>query len=333
MARVKVLVTGGAGFIGSTVALALADNGDEPVLLDDLSTGDPDFLRNFPHYVGDIADPDLVRRTLREHPDIAATVHCAARTVVAESVERPLEYYAANVGKTVQLLDALVANGCTRVVFSSTAAVYGTTEAQLITEDTPPRPETPYARTKVIVEDVLTDACATTPLTAVSLRYFNPLGCDPQLRTGPVQPPSALAIQALIDAAAGGRPFRINGADWATPDGTPLRDFVHVWDVALAHVAVVHAWPVAARHEIVNVGSGVGTTVRQLADVFNSLVETPVAIEYGERRAGDIVGGYTSTDRARQLFGWTPTRSVEDAVTDALRWAEHRADACVLLQR
>jgi UDP-glucose 4-epimerase len=326
---VKVLVTGGAGFIGSTVALALRDNGDQPVLLDDLSAGDVDFLRSFPHYVGDIADAELIACILREHPDIAVAVHCAARTVVAESVERPLEYYATNVGKTVQLFDALMANGCIRVVFSSTAAVYGTTDAQLITEDTPARPETPYARTKLIVEDVLTDACATTPLTAVSLRYFNPLGCDPQLRSGPVHPPSALAIQALIEAAAQGHPFRINGTDWHTPDGTPLRDFVHAWDVALAHVAVVQNWPVTGRHEIVNIGSGVGTTVRQLADVFNELVERPVAIEYGARRAGDIVGGYTSTERARQLFGWEPTRTVEDAVTDALRWAEHRAGTCV----
>ena len=328
----KVLVTGGAGFIGSTVALALSDGGDEPVLLDDLSTGDAEFLRAFPHYFGDIADADLVQRILREHPDIAVTIHCAARTVVAESIEHPIDYYLANVGKTVQLIDALVANGCTRVVFSSTAAVYGTTDTQLITEDTPVRPETPYARTKVIVEQILTDACATSSLTAVSLRYFNPLGCDPELRSGPAHPPSALAIEALIAAAANGRPFRINGNDWDTPDGTPLRDFVHVWDVALAHVAVVHNWP-AAGHQIVNVGSGVGTTVRQLAEVFNSRVERPVAIEYAERRAGDIVGGYTSTERARQLFGWTPSHTVEDAVTDALRWAEHRASACVPLQR
>jgi UDP-glucose 4-epimerase len=330
---VKVLVTGGAGFIGSTVALALSDNGDEPVLLDDLSAGNPGFLHTFPHYVGDIADAELVGRILRDHPDVEVAIHCAARTVVAESTERPLEYYLANVAKTAQLLAALVANGCTRVVFSSTAAVYGTTDRQLITEDTPARPETPYARTKLVVEQLLTDACATGALSAVSLRYFNPLGCDPELRTGPAHPPSALAIEALIAAAASGRPFRINGNDWDTPDGTPLRDFVHVWDIALAHVAVVHQWPVAGGHEIVNLGSGVGTTVRRLADVFNSLVETPVAIEYGERRAGDIVGGYTSTERARQLFGWAPTRSVEDAVTDALRWAEHRARACAPLQR
>jgi UDP-glucose 4-epimerase len=330
---VQVLVTGGAGFIGSTIALALSDNGDEPVLLDDLSAGDAEFLPTFAHYVGDIADVDLVRRILRDHPDISVTVHCAARTVVAESIERPLDYYAANVGNTVQLLDVLVANGCTRVVFSSTAAVYGTTETQLITESTPVRPETPYARTKVMLEEILTDTCATTPLTAVSLRYFNPLGCDPQLRSGPVHPPSALAMQALISAASTGRPFSINGDDWDTPDGTPLRDFVHVWDVARAHVAVVHHWPADGRHEIVNVGSGVGTTVRQLAEVFNSLVETPVAIEFAARRAGDIVGGYASTERARQLFGWVPTRTVEDAVTDALRWAEHRAGACVPLLR
>lgn len=329
----KVLVTGGAGFIGSTVALALGDNGDLPVLLDDLSAGDAEFLRNFPHYVGDVADVDLVRRIFREHPDIAVTVHCAARTLVADSVDRPLEFYATNVGKTVQLLAALLANGCNRVVFSSSAAVYGTAPDRFITEDTPARPETPYARTKVIVEDVLTDACAAAALSAVSLRYFNPLGCDPQLRSGPVHPPAALAIQALIAAAATGLPFRINGSDWDTPDGTPLRDFVHVWDVALAHVAVVHNWPADARHVIVNVGSGVGTTVRQLADVFNRLVATPVAIEYGPRRAGDIIGGYTSTERARQLFGWAPTRTVEDAVSDALRWAVQRADACVSLQR
>lgn len=327
----RVLVTGGAGYIGSCVALALADHGDSPVLLDDLSTGDADFLQRFPHYLGDVGDPALVARIMDDYPDIAVTVHCAARTEVTESIEDPLGYYAHNVGKTVRLLDALLAHGCHRFVFSSSASVYGRAAAQLITEDAALQPESPYARTKVIVEQILSDACRTTPLTAVSLRYFNPIGCDPQLRGGPANPPASGVVESLLAAAASGRPFQIHGRDWDTPDGTPLRDFVHVWDVALAHVAAVHRWPAdngGARHEVVNVGSGVGTTVRQLAEAFNHQVGQPVVIEYDERRPGDIVGGYASTDRAAALLGWTPTKSVADGVADALRWAQYRARTC-----
>jgi UDP-glucose 4-epimerase len=327
----RVLVTGGAGYIGSCVALALADNGDAPVLLDDLSSGDPEFVRRFPHFVGDVGDPDLIARIMDEYPDIRVTVHCAARTEVAESIEDPLGYYAHNVGKTVRLLDALLANGCHRFLFSSSAAVYGPSAARLISEDAELQPASPYARTKVIVEQLLSDACRATPLTAVSLRYFNPIGCDPQLRGGPANPPASGVVESLLAAAAADRPFRIHGRDWDTPDGTPLRDFVHVWDVASAHVAAVHRWPAdsrGARHEIVNVGSGVGTTVRQLAETFNGLAPRPVAVEYDERRPGDIVGGFAATERAAALFGWRPTQSVAQGVTDALRWAELRARAC-----
>ncbi|HTZ43858.1 MAG TPA: UDP-glucose 4-epimerase GalE [Jatrophihabitans sp.] len=315
----KVLVTGGAGYIGSTVALALHDNGDHPILLDDLSRGQPERMRLFPCYVGDIADPVLLDRIFADHPDLEVVIHCAARTVVSESLTDPVGYYRENVAKTVRLVDELLRHGCTRLLFSSSAAVYGPTPPLVVTEETPVRPRNPYATSKLMVERLLTDICAAGPLTAVSLRYFNPVGCDPRFRSGPVPGTATHVLGTLLRAAALGEPFWIHGRDWDTPDGTPVRDFVHVWDVALAHVAAVHRWP--GGHRILNVGSGRGTTIRQLAEVFNLHAQRPVEIRYDGRRAGDTVGCYTSSSRARSLLRWQPTRTVADAVLDAIAWA------------
>jgi UDP-glucose 4-epimerase len=322
----KVLVTGGAGYIGSTIAAALSDAGDEPVILDDLSQGSRAFLAPYTAYEGDVADPDLIAAVFAEQPDIELVIHCAGRTSVEESVRDPLGYYQENVGKTVDFLAALGAAGCDRVVFSSSASVYGTVSGPVVTEQTPLAPASPYARSKIMIEDVLTDTCAATGLRALSLRYFNPIGADPRHRTGPYKRRAADAMGALLAAWEDGRAFRINGADWPTEDGTPLRDFVHVRDVAEAHVAAARRWSGSrGRHDVLNVGSGRGTTVRRLAETFNAHVERPVAIEYGGRRAGDTVGAYTRTDRATAVLGWRPQRSVEDAVVDALAWAAQRS--------
>lgn len=317
----KVLVTGGAGYVGSTVALALLDAGVQPVVLDDLSAGRAEFLRWFPHYVGDVADRDVLDSVFAEHPDIEIAIHCAARTVVSESLADPLTYYRENVAKTVQFVEALLALGCPRLIFSSSAAVYGSAPTRVVTEDAAVSPASPYAMSKVMVERVLADACAATPLRALSLRYFNPIGCDPQLRTGPYDPTPTHALGSLLAAWTAGEPFRIHGADWDTPDGTPLRDFVHVWDVARAHVAAALRWR-GDGHLVVNVGSGRGTTVRELADAFNQQVERPVPIEYDGRRAGDTVGCYASIARAEDVLGWRPERSVDDAMVDVLGWAK-----------
>jgi UDP-glucose 4-epimerase len=321
----KVLVTGGAGYIGSTVALALLDSGDQVVVLDDLSRGPAGFLRHYPNYVGDIADPALVARIFNEHVDIDAVIHCAARTVVAESLEDPMTYYRENVAKTIEFVDQLVVHGCRRMIFSSSAAVYGTTPDRVITEQTPAQPASPYAVSKLIVERMLADVCAATPLTAVSMRYFNPIGSDPRHRTGPYDPGPMDVMGSLLSASATGEPFWIHGHDWPTEDGTPVRDFIHVWDLALAHVAALRRWDAVtegARHQVLNVGSGRGTTVLRLAETFNEVAARPVHVQFDGRRPGDIAGGYASAARARELLGWQPERSVADGVRDALVWAE-----------
>jgi UDP-glucose 4-epimerase len=320
----KVLVTGGAGYIGSTVALALLDGGDQVIVLDDLSRGPAGFLQNFPNYVGDIADGALIGRIFTEHPDIDAVIHCAARTVVAESLEHPMIYYRENVAKTIEFVDHLLRHGCRRLIFSSSAAVYGTAPDRVITEETPVRPASPYAMTKLIVEQLLADVCAASPLSAVSMRYFNPIGSDPRHRTGPYDPGPMDVMGSLLSASATGEPFWIHGRDWPTEDGTPVRDFIHVWDLASAHIAALHRWDALteqARHQVLDVGSGSGTTVLRLAETFNAVAARPVDIRFDQRRPGDIAGGYASAAKARELLRWSPSRSVADGVADALAWA------------
>lgn len=315
----KVLVTGGAGYIGSTVVSALLDAGDEPVVVDDLSRGSAQFLHGTPHVVGDIADKAVLDTVFAEHGDIDVVVHCAARIVVAESVAQPLAYYRANVAKTVELVDGLLERGCPRVVFSSSAAVYGDADADVVTETAPVRPRSPYGRTKVIVEQLLEDVCASSPLAALTLRYFNPVGCDPQHRSWPYDPEPTHALGSLLRAWSTGAPFRIHGRDYPTPDGAPVRDFVHVWDVALAHVAAVHNWvPTGTGYDVVNVGSGTATSVLRLAETFNARVPDPVRIEFDGRRAGDTAGCRASTEKAREVLGWEPSRTVDDAIVDLL---------------
>lgn len=315
----KVLVTGGAGYIGSTVVSALRDAGDEPFVVDDLSRGSAEFLRDIPHLIGDIADPAVLDLIFTRQPDIDLVVHCAARTVVSESLAHPLAYYRENVAKTVELVDGLLARGSQRIIFSSSAAVYGNADSAVVTEDAPLRPLSPYGRTKVMVEQLLADVCASSPLSALSLRYFNPVGCDPQHRSWPYDPAPTHALGSLLRAWAAGEPFRIHGRDYPTADGTPVRDFVHVWDVALAHVAAAHNWaPTDAGYDVVNVGSGRATSVLQLAETFNKRVDRRVAIEFDERRAGDTVGCCTSTEKARDVLDWRPTRTVDDAIVDLL---------------
>ncbi len=326
----KVLVTGGAGYIGSTVALALLDSGQQPIVLDDLSRGQEAYLRHFPHYVGDIADLALLDQIFTDHPDIEAAVHCAGATVVTDSLQDPLRYYWQNVAKTVELVGSLINLGCHRLIFSSSAAVYGAAAGQLCAAEMPVRPASPYAQTKVTVEHMLADVCTATPLTALSLRYFNPIGSDPQRRTGPYDPAPTDVMGSLLAAAGAGQPFWIHGRDWPTKDGTPVRDFVHVWDVALAHVAALRRWSTLtgpARHRVLDIGSGRGTTIRQLADAFNRVATGPVEIRYGDRRPGDIVGGYAATGPAEAALRWRPSGSVEDGVRDALRWSAQRRSA------
>lgn len=322
----KALITGGAGYIGSTVATACLEADIETVILDDLSTGRKEFSEGRNLYVGDIADRILLERIAADHPDIDVVVHCAARIVVPESVADPLGYYDSNVGKTIALLRNLRKVGITRVVFSSSAAVYFGEGGEGVDETAPLAPSSPYATTKAMVESILADAAKAGDVRAIALRYFNPIGADPCLRTGLQNHTPSHALGKIMQARASGKPFTITGTDWETRDGSGLRDYIHVWDLALAHVAAVQRFDEVATasdpYQVINVGTGEGVTVRELVAAFERVTKQSMPVVEVDRRPGDQAGAYAIVDRAASVLGWRSERSVDDGVRDALAWAE-----------
>ncbi len=328
----KVLITGGAGYIGSTVASALEDSGHTPVILDSLVTGRPEFVRGRAFYHGDIADRSLLERVFDDHPDIHATIHCAALIVVPESVEQPYLYYRENVCKSLELFKHLEELGYPRVVFSSSASIYDTVPGFKVTEDSPLKPNSPYARTKYMMEMVLQDLTRATRLRGIALRYFNPIGADPKLRSGlQVRDPSHV-LGRLVDTALGKLPyFQITGTDYPTRDGTGIRDYIHVWDLAMAHVRAVERFDEAlARtsntYEVINLGSGHGNTVKELVAAFEKVWGSPINKREGPRRPGDTAGAYANADKAWELLGWKTELSLEDGIRSALEWGRKRKE-------
>lgn len=328
----KVLVTGGAGYIGSTTAKALEDAGHVPIVLDSLLTGPRAFVRDRIFYEGDVADRDLLRRVVAEHPDLDCTIHMAARIVVPESVAEPYAYYRDNVAKSLELFDELEALGKPRVVFSSSASLYATVEGFEVTEESPLQPGSPYARTKLMMEQVLADIADAGDLRAVILRYFNPIGSDPDLQSGVYAKEPSHVLGQLTMAALGQRDaFTITGTDLPTRDGTGIRDYVHVWDLALAHVAAVEQFDRAIERAersstVLNLGTGQGVTVRELLAVFEDVFGRPVPTREAPPRPGDVVGAYANVDRARDVLGWSARLSVADGIESALAWMNRRRD-------
>ncbi len=326
----KVLITGGAGYIGSTVASACLDRGWTPVVLDDFSTGRREFVAGRIAYEGDIADAALVERIFADHPDLHAVVHCAARIVVPESVTDPLGYYRNNVSKSIDLVETLVRVGCERLVFSSSAAMYAADASLVVDEDSPLDPQSPYAASKMVVERVLQDVAAAHPLRVLSLRYFNPVGADPAMRTGLQIPEPTHALGRLVSAHEARRPFTVQGTDWPTRDGSTVRDYVHVWDLAQAHAQALARFDdvcdAASPATALNIGSGTGTTVLELVRAFGDVVGAPVEVVHGPRRDGDVVGCATGSDRATALLGWKPELTLHDAIAHALQWQALRGE-------
>ncbi|MFC5183613.1 UDP-glucose 4-epimerase GalE [Actinomadura harenae] len=320
----KVLIAGGAGYIGSTVGSACLDAGITPVVLDSLVRGRREFTGGRAFYEGDIADGGLVDRVFAEHPDIAAVVHCAALILVPESVANPIGYYDANVAKSLAFVGHLNRNGCDRVIFSSSGSIYRAEDGSPLNEDSPLAPQSPYARTKAVCEGMFADIATAGGPRVLSLRYFNPVGADPELRTGLQLKRPSHALGVLIQAHQQGRPFPITGVDWPTRDGSGIRDYVHVWDLAAAHVAAIERFDSiltgTKRSIAINLGTGSGTTVRELCAAFNNVVDTPLDTVDADPRPGDVAGGYTKSDRAAELLGWTPGLSLESAIRSALDW-------------
>jgi UDP-glucose 4-epimerase len=320
-----VLVTGGAGYIGSHTVHALVDAGERVVVLDNLSTG---FATALPApmlpIVGDVGDQALVAELIEDH-EVEAIIHFAGSTIVPDSMKNPLGYYGNNTANSRALIEAAVKGGVRHFIFSSTAAVYGNPARVPVAEDAPTLPLSPYGWSKLMTEVMLRDTSAAHDLTHVALRYFNVAGADPQLRTGLSTPGATHLIKVAVEAALGRRArIDVYGTDYPTPDGTCVRDFIHVSDLARAHVAALAYLRDGGASTTLNCGYGRGYSVREVLDAVRRAVGHPFAVNFGARRSGDIVVSVAAANRIRELLNWTPELDDLDAIVGhALAWERH----------
>jgi UDP-glucose 4-epimerase len=329
----KFLITGGAGYIGSTVASALEDAGHTPIIMDSLVTGRIEFTKDRIFYQADIADADALARIFSDHPDIQACLHCAALIVVPESVAQPYLYYRENVTKSLELFMNLHKLGCDKVVFSSSASLYDLVPGFMVTEESPLNPLSPYARTKYMMEMVLRDFCVAYGMRGIALRYFNPIGADPQMRSGLHVKEPSLVLGKMVDTALGINPeFHITGTNYETRDGTGIRDYIHIWDLARAHVLGLtdfdavfeRAGNPEGNYLVINLGTGRGVTVRELVTAFEKVYGQTIRKRDMPRRPGDVAGAYTNANTALRLLNWQAELSIEQGIADALKWGELR---------
>ncbi len=320
-----VLVTGGAGYIGSHTVHALVDAGERVVVLDNLSTG---FATALPApmlpVVGDVGDQALVAELIEDH-EVEAIIHFAGSTIVPDSMKNPLGYYGNNTANSRALIEAAIKGGVRHFIFSSTAAVYGNPARVPVAEDAPTLPLSPYGWSKLMTEVMLRDTSAAHDLTHVALRYFNVAGADPQLRTGLSTPGATHLIKVAVEAALGRRArIDVYGTDYPSPDGTCVRDFIHVSDLARAHVATLAYLRHGGASTTLNCGYGHGYSVREVLDAVRRAVGHPFAVNFGARRSGDIVVSVAAANRIRELLNWTPELDDLDAIVGhALAWERH----------
>lgn len=318
----RVLVSGGAGYVGSHVVRALQRAGFEVWVLDDLSTGHAAAVRGVPLYRADLTDPQALEAALDQLGPVDAAVHLAARTQVGESVRQPGPYFRVNVAGTLHLLEALVARGVRYFVFSSSAAVYGEPRQIPIPEEHPCAPTSPYGQSKQMVEGMLAAFEQAHGLRWVSLRYFNAAGADPQGDIGEDHRPETHLIPSLLLAALGRRgPVELYGTDWPTPDGTCIRDFVHVSDLAEAHRLALEYLARGGPSGPFNLGSGRGVSVRQVVAVCRRVTGVEIPVRAAPRRPGDPAVLVASQEKARALLGWQPAwPHIEEIVATAWEW-------------
>ncbi|MFB2567388.1 UDP-glucose 4-epimerase GalE [Rhizobium sp. IMFF44] len=320
MAGETVLVVGGAGYIGSHTCLNLASKGFKPVVYDNFSNGHREFVKWGPAEEGDIRDRARLDEVLAKHKP-AAILHFAALIEVGESVKDPVSFYENNVIGTLTLLSAAQAAGVKAFVFSSTCATYGLPQSVPLDESHQQVPINPYGRTKYIVEQALADYDQYKGLRSVILRYFNAAGADFEGRIGEWHTPETHAIPLAIDAALGRRQgFKVFGSDYDTRDGTCVRDYIHVLDLADAHVRAVEYLLDGGDSVALNLGTGTGTTVKELLGTIETVSNRPFPVEYVGRREGDSTTLVANNDKARDILGWSPQYDLTEIIQSAWNW-------------
>ena len=320
-----ILVTGGAGYIGSHMVLALTDAGEDVVVLDNLVTGFDWAVDHRAHLAeGNIGDIPFVSDLIAKHK-ISEIIHFAGSIVVPESVVDPLKYYANNTAASRNLLEAAVKGGVRHFIFSSTAAVYGMVGLDPVAETNPLAPMSPYGRSKLMTEWMLADIAAAHPITYGVLRYFNVAGADPRGRSGQSTPLATHLIKVACQAALGQRgKMDIFGTDYETPDGTGVRDYIHVSDLVAAHLLLLRHLRAGGDSNTMNCGYGRGYSVRQVIDTVKAVSGVDFRVDAGPRRAGDPAAIVARADKVREVLGWQPEHDdLNEIVGTALEWERH----------
>ena len=334
----KVLVTGGTGFIGSHTVVELIGSGFEVVIVDDLSNSQLEVLDGIekitglrpPFYQLDLSEKDQVNELFASQSDIGSIIHFAASKAVGESVEKPLLYYRNNIGSLLLLLDAMKSHGIPNIVFSSSCTVYGQPDKLPVTEDTPFKPaESPYGNTKQICEEILRDTCHVEKgINAIALRYFNPVGAHDSAAIGelPRGVPNNL-VPFITQTATGQRQqLMVFGDDYDTPDGSAIRDYIHVVDLAQAHVIALERLlrnKQKKNYEFFNLGTGQGLSVLEVIKAFERVNDLKLNYKIVGRRPGDVVKIYADTTFANKELGWKATRGIDEMMRSAWKWQEY----------
>jgi UDP-glucose 4-epimerase len=330
----KILVTGGLGYIGSHTVVELAAKGYEPLIIDNLSNSDLKVLDALEEIIGrrplfeqvEMCDEKAMQALFDRHPDIAAAIHFAAFLLVNESVSQPVKYYHNNLVSTLHLVQCMKQRGIKPLVFSSSCTVYGNPDSLPVSEDAPIKPAiSPYGNTKKMGEDILRDASLADDIRTISLRYFNPIGAHASAKIGEVPhgEPHHL-VPYITETARGKRPrLRVFGTDYPTPDGSCVRDYIHVCDIAKAHVVAIERLLNRGSEEafeVFNLGTGIGYSVLEMIRAFESATGIGIPYETAPRREGDVVAVYADTTRANTVLGWKAEKSLEDMLRSAWEW-------------
>jgi len=324
----KILVTGGAGYIGSHTAVNLINDGKDIIVFDNLENGHIETIEalkkigSVEFIKGDLRNFEDIENVFKNHK-IDAVVHFAAFALVGESVENPSKYYRNNVFGTLNLLDAMIKYGCKKIVFSSTCATYGNPNYVPVDEKHPQNPVSPYGTSKLMVEQIMKDFDTAYGLKSIKLRYFNVAGCDNQARVGEWHEPETHLVPNILKSTfSGGKTFKIFGDDYNTPDGTCIRDYVNVEDLAEAHRLALIYLEQENKSDVFNVGTENGNSVKDIFDSCEKVIGKKINVEVVGRRAGDAEALYANSKKAQAILGWKPSRTIEDSISSAYKWEE-----------